>query len=152
MAKVVGSYASVTRGVSEQVPQDRHPGQMWEQVNMISDPVVGLARRPGSKFKASIPVSAMNTISANQLKDMRLYRNYTFFRDNTEYVILFRGDAAAAPNDTPLLAVYNKTAGFFLNVKYADATDLTQANATGLAAWINGGVSAVSSVGDYICM
>jgi len=45
MAKVSGSYASVVRGVSEQVPQDRRPGQHFEQVNMISDPVRGLARR-----------------------------------------------------------------------------------------------------------
>lgn len=46
--KISGSYDSVVRGVSQQVEQDRRPGQHHEQVNLISDPVRGLTRRRGS--------------------------------------------------------------------------------------------------------
>ena len=48
MAKVSGSYKSLIRGVSEQVPEERLPGQHAAQDNMLSDPVRGLVRRQGS--------------------------------------------------------------------------------------------------------
>lgn len=48
MAKVSGAYKSLVRGVSQQVPEERLPGQHTEQVNMLSDPVRGLVRRPGT--------------------------------------------------------------------------------------------------------
>lgn len=50
MTKRSGSYRSILRGVSQQPPEQRLPGQHSEQVNMISDPVVGVARRQGSEF------------------------------------------------------------------------------------------------------
>lgn len=73
MARVGGSYESVVRGVSEQAPQDRRSGQMWEQVNMISDPVRGLSRRHGSQYMNStlLPIMATNTelmIDSEQMK------------------------------------------------------------------------------------
>ena len=37
MAKISGSYQSLSRGVSQQVPEARLDGQHPEQVNMISD-------------------------------------------------------------------------------------------------------------------
>lgn len=48
MAKVSGSYKSLVRGVSEQVPEERLPGQHGEQINTLSDPVRGLVRRQGT--------------------------------------------------------------------------------------------------------
>ena len=50
--KASGSYASLVHGVSEQVPQQRKPGQVTEQVNLIADPVTGLTRRHGSRWQA----------------------------------------------------------------------------------------------------
>lgn len=50
MAKISGSYSSIARGVSQQVPEQRLDGQHGEQVNMVSDPVVGLTRRRGTRW------------------------------------------------------------------------------------------------------
>jgi hypothetical protein len=152
MSKVVGSYASVTRGVSEQVPQDRHPGQMWEQVNMISDPVVGLARRPGSSLKAMVTAAAGAALTANMQNDIRLYREYTFFNRGKEYSLLYRTAAAAGPYELPPFLCYCKTDARFLGVWYMDGGTANPAAATGLAPWITGGVSALATVGDYLAI
>lgn len=47
--RVSGTYESVVRGVSEQVPQDRREGQHTAVKNMLQDPVQGAARRWGSE-------------------------------------------------------------------------------------------------------
>ncbi|MDN7844504.1 phage tail protein [Burkholderia multivorans] len=141
MAKVVGSYASVTRGVSEQVPQDRHPGQMWEQVNMISDPVVGCARRPGSilkDYKVLMTGTSLDALRA----DIRLYRTFTFTTRGKEYALLYRCDVASS--SLPAFLCYCKTDAKFLNVTLADPS--------GMAPWVSGGVSAVCAVGDFIAI
>lgn len=44
------AHKNLLMGVSQQAPQDRLPGQLSEQLNMISDPVTGLRRRPGTEF------------------------------------------------------------------------------------------------------
>lgn len=48
MAKVDGSLKSLLQGVSQQPPRDRLPGQCTLQVNMSSDPITGLTRRPAT--------------------------------------------------------------------------------------------------------
>lgn len=45
--KADGSLKSLLQGVSQQPTRDRLPGQCTEQINMSSDPVKGLTRRPG---------------------------------------------------------------------------------------------------------
>lgn len=51
MAKVVGAYESLSRGVSQQPQSARLPGQHGEQINLWSDPVYGLSRRRGTLFQ-----------------------------------------------------------------------------------------------------
>ena len=46
------SYKSLLQGVSQQLPSERLPGQLSAQVNMVSDPVTGIRRRPGVQYKA----------------------------------------------------------------------------------------------------
>lgn len=48
MAKISGAYPSLSRGVSQQIPEARLDGQHEEQVNLWTDPVAGLARRRGT--------------------------------------------------------------------------------------------------------
>ncbi|NUX98782.1 phage nozzle protein [Paraburkholderia youngii] len=148
MAKVVGSYASVTRGVSEQVPQDRHPGQMWEQVNMISDPVVGCARRPGSVLKDSkgvVSAVGWGAMSDALKATMRAYRTYSFFQKGKEYALIYRsGPTIGDATWMPAVFCYCKTDGRFLDVALADAG--------ALAPWTSGGFSAVTAVGDYLAL
>lgn len=41
------AYPSLLYGVSQQTPRERQNGQLTEQLNMLSDPVTGIRRRPG---------------------------------------------------------------------------------------------------------
>lgn len=49
MSTVTSQYKSLIHGVSQQQPEFRQDGQVSEQLNMLSDPVEGLRRRPGTK-------------------------------------------------------------------------------------------------------
>ena len=62
MAKVSGAYPSLSRGVSQQVPEARLDGQHGEQVNMWTDPVAGLARRRGTVQQASVLVNTAGSV------------------------------------------------------------------------------------------
>ena len=44
------SYKSLLQGVSQQIPKERLPGQLTAQLNMMSDPVTNLRRRPGTQY------------------------------------------------------------------------------------------------------
>ena len=50
------SYKSQLQGVSQQVPRERLEGQVSEQINMLSDPVTNLRRRPGTNYRYNIAV------------------------------------------------------------------------------------------------
>lgn len=41
-----GTIQNLLQGVSQQVPRERQPGQLGAQLNMLSDPVSGIRRRP----------------------------------------------------------------------------------------------------------
>lgn len=62
------SYPSLIAGVSQQLPQNRLPGQLNDQVNMVSDLVRGLCRRGGVTFAGrlldtaiAVPTQYFNT-------------------------------------------------------------------------------------------
>ncbi|QZI94254.1 putative tail tubular protein B [Pseudomonas phage vB_PaeA_55_1W] len=48
------AYPNLLMGVSQQVPFERLPGQLSEQINMVSDPVSGLRRRSGIELMAHL--------------------------------------------------------------------------------------------------
>lgn len=48
MAALEGTIPSLLQGVSQQIPRERQPGQLGLQVNMLSDPVTSLRRRPAA--------------------------------------------------------------------------------------------------------
>lgn len=59
------SHKSLLQGVSQQIPQARIPGQHTAQDNMLSDPVTGLRRRPGTALAFSTALtSSVNKLSA----------------------------------------------------------------------------------------
>jgi hypothetical protein len=41
-----GTIPSLLQGVSQQIPRERQPGQLGAQLNMLSDPVTSIRRRP----------------------------------------------------------------------------------------------------------
>lgn len=143
MAKVSGSYASVIQGVSQQVAQDRRPGQHWEQVNMISDPVRGLSRRQGSIMEAEqVLGSRTPAFDAETLLDTQDYKEMTFFVGPDEYSLLYRTKPRPTNSQAPALICYSKETKSFLNVVEAPGTLLTTLK--------NNGVSAAVNVGRYL--
>lgn len=142
--KVVSSYQSMVRGVSEQVPQQRHPGQHYEQVNLISDPVRGLARRHGSITMDERLIDSSNLMTPARVAWARNYREYSFFVAGTEYSLVYQAYERTSGDALPFCFVLNKDTGKFLNVNLIDPA--------ALAAWIDGGVSAVTTVGQFVIM
>lgn len=53
MSTYEAAYKSLLQGVSQQLPEERLSGQLTSQVNMVSDPVTNLRRRPGVLFRKS---------------------------------------------------------------------------------------------------
>lgn len=140
MAKVGGSYASVVLGVSEQVAQDRRPGQHTEQVNMISDPVRGLSRRWGTTWVDEKLLGALdyNAFAA----DHATMREYSFTFNSVEYTLLYH-DRPTGAGQNQFMYLFNKTTGKFRPITWQSGSGL-------LTTLINGGVSAVCNVGAYL--
>ena len=145
MAKVASSYSSITRGVSEQVPQDRLAGQNWEQVNMVSDPRRGVARRHGS-VTLDEKVLSLPPLAEDQYAYLRNYREYSFFLDGTEYSLIYQGGERPTSDTLPFCFCHNKVTGKFLDVTISESAP------GALDPWRYGGLSAVTTVGRYVVM
>ena len=145
--KAANSYASLLRGVSQQVPQDRAEGQHGEQVNMLSDPVNGLTRRHGSVFQAEQLLAGLTIDDLTAYHtDLKNYRSYDFDSGGNEYTILYRAAARpAAATSLPLMFVYNKTNKTFLNI----VRNVVDADLDTLQTQ---GVSALTGIGKYVFM
>lgn len=65
MSAFESSYKSLLQGVSQQIPKERLPGQVSAQLNMMSDPVTNLRRRPGTQF---IRADAFGTVDPLKVK------------------------------------------------------------------------------------
>jgi len=143
MSKVSGSYASITRGVGEQVAAERLPGQSSEMVNMVDDPVRGKARRHGSLTLDEQPLG-LPELSEAQVRTARHYREYSFTHDGTEYSMVYMSAERASSDALPFCFVLNKVTGKFLNVVYADSA--------ALAPWTHGGISALTAAGRFVLL
>lgn len=114
--KVQGSYQSVVLGVSQQVPHERRSGQMWEQVNMVSDPVRGVARRWGSVFLDARTVRDTEMSEADMQTAVNLYREAEYTCDGRDLVVLYaKGDTV--PYGLPPVMAYDITQKKVLGVR-----------------------------------
>lgn len=141
MARVGGSYESVVRGVSEQAPQDRRSGQMWEQVNMISDPVRGLTRRHGSEFLNNIQLGGQ--VAQDKIVTAATqFANVPYYCDGRELELIYskypvKGTVAGLGN----IHCYDKSGNKFLKVTGKGAVwDALQRN----------GVSGIVNIGRFM--
>lgn len=145
MSKVVSSYESVVRGVSEQAPHQRISGQHFEQVNMVSDPVRGLARRQGSITLSEweqATMSGAGPVTAADLSYFRSFREYTYFVDGREIAVMYPTQRKpVGRSHLPLLVAFDKSTGAVIPV----------AGATDLSTWDNAGFSSVAAVGQFLC-
>jgi hypothetical protein len=141
--KVSGTTRSLLQGVSQQTPHERGPGQHTQQVNMLADPVRGLVRRHGSVLQAEAVTGLATADYNNMVLDTENYRTFRYTHDKVDYDLMVRREAASST--LPVVLVYNRTAGTWLNVvrPTTNATlDLLQ----------SGGVSAITNVGKYVFM
>lgn len=143
MGKISGSYESVVRGVSEQAAQNRRSGQHFAQVNMISDPVRGLARRHGSilqdELKLDLPVAKFDDLVANTVG----HKTFPFYVGPLEFDLVVRTEADAQSLGTAGFAwCFDKSARKFIPVVYAPGD-------VGVAQLVAGGVSACVNIGRY---
>lgn len=145
MGKVVSSYPNITLGVSEQVPQDRRPGQHFAQDNLVSDPVRGLARRHGSVMQDEVILSAPAALYDTMVEDTIRHKEFTFFVDGTEYVLLYRTDQSlhSTVDEHSFAWCFNKDTNQFIPIQLAAGDDI-------LTQLVQGGVSATVNVGKYI--
>lgn len=143
--KVANSYASLLKGVSQQVAQDRADGQHTEQVNMLSDPVNGLTRRHGSIWQAERLLSGLpHTQLSAYITDTANWLSYDYDYAGKEYVVLYRrGARPVTANPLPMFLVYNKTDKTFLSMS-RNITD------SFLDSVEQGGISAITGVGKYL--
>ena len=138
------SYESITRGVSEQVPHERKPGQNTAQLNMISDPVRGIARRHGSIAQDEKSFADYTSEAyAATLEDVRQFRTFSFFIDGNEYVLIARTKTKPALSAAPVCWCFNKETGEFINVQLATSDSVLDSLAAG-------GVSAFANTGRFI--
>lgn len=136
MAKVKGSYKSLVRGVSEQVPHDRLEGQHFEQVNLVSDPIRGLVRRRGSVFKDKL---ATTPLDSTIRLDIKGFREHSFSALGSDFSVLYAKDGVVGTN--PVI-VYNK-----------DTEKLVPTSISGTAtSRMAAGISSAVSVGRYLLL
>ncbi|QBZ71547.1 putative tail tubular protein B [Escherichia phage Lidtsur] len=68
-----GSYKSILGGVSQQVYTDRQLSQVEEQVNMTSDTVRGLRKRPGTRHNRDVSSTNVSVWSLGNFGHLRFY-------------------------------------------------------------------------------
>lgn len=143
MGKVTGSYESLIKGVSEQVPHQRFPGQSWEQLNMVSDPVRGLARRRGSVM-VSEQLSAASWTAATR-DDVSMYAEQSLYLGVNEYSIMHRQRPAPVASDAPALVVLDKSTGSLIPVANSGSD-------AKMLEYMRGGFNSVTSVGRIVLL
>lgn len=145
MSKETGSFESIIRGVSEQVPHDRYVGQNWMQDNFVSDPVRGLGRRHGSAMRSE---KVMGSVTWNEATrtDAAAYKEYTFFINSVEYSLLYRPNTKVVGSTMPGVVCINKDTYEVLDVA-VNPSDLTAVQAA-----LDGGLSAVGNVAKYLVL
>jgi hypothetical protein len=147
--KATGNYASLVRGVSQQAPADRLEGQHGEQLNLISDPIRGLVRRNGLIIEKQQLQAASGDVG-DAIADSFSYRTYSYESDDRDLDIVYRSrpKVGNTANNLAGLVVYDKTpdplSGFLPVV--SDVTDVN------LAAYLDGGLSAITAVGSFVIM
>jgi hypothetical protein len=143
MGQVSGAYASIIRGVSQQVPELRLDGQHEEQINMLSDPVTGLARRRGTNNILEVPIIAGT--NAATVEDHRNLVSRNFAVGAEDFALLYRTAAKPVGSLALPLYCYNKTA----NANVAVQTHGTDAVIAGI---IDAGIAAMTQVGRIVLL
>lgn len=146
MARVDDSYQNVIGGVSQQVPQDRRPGQHQEQVNMISDPVRGLARRHGSEMLAEVRVREYSPqFLVGAVADTAAHKVFPFQSEGQDFDLIYRTQQMFSNGFlSDGVLCFNRTASRFVPVVFGANGNINTL--------LNGGVSALANVGRFVLL
>lgn len=151
--KVSGSYDNVIRGVSQQVEQDRRPGQHHEQVNLISDPVRGLARRRGSMLDGEVIRGTAGGYDGvdfpQRIRDHAHHKTFTFEVQGKVFDLYYRSatlEVGYTPSIAELLQVYDRENQKYIPVNYPAAA------ATMLDAFKLNGICSPAALGRYVAL
>lgn len=159
MAKINGVYTSLSRGVSQQVPEHRLEGQHEAQINLLTDPVNGLARRHGARFIAEKVINRLGAVSVyGRLRDaLRGLKVVDYNTEDNEYVVVY--PSLGVPYEDPFVgsedlilnavSVFRKTPGPGVTDGAFIPVVLTTAQTRSFLA---AGVSAVTQVGRLLLM
>lgn len=143
--KASGSVSSLLQGVSQQPPDVRGEGQHTEQINFLPDPVHGIARRPGTVWKAERDSGLLPADIAALTTDTNSWRTFVYSNAQHDYTVLYRTAAKPVGSTLPVVQVYDQTTGTFLPlVRSGTDADLDLLEA--------GGVSAITAIGKYVFM
>lgn len=117
-------YPSLLHGVSQQTPRERVNGQLTEQINMLSDPVTGVRRRPGLVLE--------KTFSGETLDYKTVYSQYLELGGKPVNVFIFTktGTVKITDKDFKELKSFQ-----FEYLKAKDASSIQITNNSGLG-WI----------------
>lgn len=141
--KASGSYGNLVQGVSQQAPQDRRDGQVSEMVNMIPDPVNGLARRQGSRLIAEHNTGLSPLVYSDLVQDTASWRRFEYNNGGKDFVVMYRTATRPGGSTLPSMIVYDRTANVFLPV-VRHATDVP------MDSFDTGGCSAITAIGKYV--
>ena len=136
--KLSGSYASIARGVSQQVSSQRLDGQHAEQLNLVSDPVIGLVRRRGSDYQAHTVVQPDVLVQGEDY--LKSLRNFDFRKTGVQYTLMY---PTASTTAEPFVLCYNKESKQFLPIVPTDGPTATL---------VQNGINKVTQVGDLLIM
>lgn len=81
MAALDGAIKSLMQGVSQQVPRERLDGQVSVQVNMLSDVVNGMRRRPGARYVAQLTMDDVSDVN-------KIFSTYVDVEDTVYHVVI----------------------------------------------------------------
>ena len=123
---ITGSFPSLLSGVSQQVPRERIQGQLSQQLNMLSDPVTSLRRRPGMMYRNHIagfnahPEKTISQYMEVEDKSFNLYINTAtgkiYVMDvNHNLITEKQHDYLIAPNATDIQITSANDYGWILN-------------------------------------
>lgn len=143
MSKVSGSYPSVILGVSEQVPDVRRPGQHFEQVNFISDPVRRLCRRRGSVHEHEKTFADFNAAyKTATVNDTAYFRSFDFVVGDDRYTMTYRTKAKPANSQAPFAFCFNRETRQFIPVVVSSDALMNSI--------VQNGASAITNIQRYI--
>lgn len=98
MVAITQKIPNLLGGVSQQIDEQKYPGQVRELINGYPEPTFGLLKRPGGKFIAELKDASNNLVSPSSISSSKLF---TIFRDDTEQylVAIISGKASTADNE-----------------------------------------------------